>query len=99
MKKLLLTGFEPFLNYKINPTMEIVQHLHEKEINDYKIHGKVLSVDFSKSGKQLIEEINDLQPDAIISLGLAGGRYKVTPERIAINCNDEIGRASCRERV
>lgn len=88
MKKLLLTGFEPFLKYPINPTMEVVGYLDGKEINDYKVYGKILSVDFAKSGIQLVEEIDELKPDAVVSLGLAGGRFKINPERIAINCND-----------
>lgn len=88
MKKLLMTGFEPFLKYPINPTMDVVSHLNGKEINGYKIYGKILTVDFSQSGQQLLEEINQLEPDAVISLGLSGGRYKITPERIAANCND-----------
>ncbi|ASK62338.1 peptidase C15 [Virgibacillus phasianinus] len=88
MKKLLLTGFEPFLDYPVNPTMEIVEQLDGSIMNGYEIIGKVLTVDFSKSGENLLNEINLAKPDAVISLGLAGGRYKVTPERIAINCND-----------
>ncbi|TKC16333.1 pyroglutamyl-peptidase I [Robertmurraya kyonggiensis] len=88
MKSLLLTGFEPFLNFTINPTMRIVEELHGQEIGDYKIHSEVLPVDFEVAGKKLIEHIDKIQPDALISLGLAGGRYKITPERIAININD-----------
>ncbi len=88
MKTLLLTGFEPFLDYPVNPTMEIVKELDDEVINDYRIVGKILTVDFSKSGDQLIREIEGVRPDVVISLGLAGGRYKITPERVAINCND-----------
>lgn len=88
MKTLLLTGFEPFLSFTINPTMRIVEELHGQEIGNYKIHSEVLPVDFEVAGKKLIEHIDKIQPDAIISLGLAGGRYKITPERIAININD-----------
>ncbi|MEH7344368.1 pyroglutamyl-peptidase I [Bacillus sp. JJ1532] len=88
MKTLLLTGFEPFLKFSINPTMRIVEELHEKEVGNYKIHSEVLTVDFKNSGKQLLAHLEKIQPDAVISLGLAGGRYKITPERIAINVND-----------
>lgn len=88
MKKMLLTGFEPFLNFPVNPTMDIVKELDGSKINGYEIVGKILTVDFAKSGKQLLEEIKSVQPDAVISLGLGGGRYKINPERIAINCND-----------
>ncbi|MDF1509587.1 pyroglutamyl-peptidase I [Robertmurraya sp. DFI.2.37] len=88
MKKLLLTGFEPFLNFAINPTMRIVEELQGKIVGDYQIHSEVLPVDFRKAGKLLLEHVDRIQPDALISLGLAGGRYKLTPERIAININD-----------
>ncbi|SHF90088.1 pyroglutamyl-peptidase I [Ornithinibacillus halophilus] len=88
MKKLLLTGFEPFLEFPINPTTEIATSLNGETINDYEIIGEVLSVDFQKSGKQLLNLIEKHNPDAVISLGLAGGRNCITPERIAINCND-----------
>ncbi|GIO26458.1 pyroglutamyl-peptidase I [Ornithinibacillus bavariensis] len=88
MKKLLLTGFEPFLDFPINPTTEIANYLNGELIGSYKIIGEILSVDFHQSGSQILELIEKHQPDAIVSLGLAAGRNCITPERIAINCND-----------
>ncbi|KSU61019.1 peptidase C15 [[Bacillus] enclensis] len=88
MKKLLLTGFRPFLDYPVNPTMRIVEELDGQELGEYKVVGRILSVDFRKSGQELLEHYENVKPDAVISLGLAGGRYKITPERIAINCSD-----------
>ncbi|RIU94471.1 pyroglutamyl-peptidase I [Oceanobacillus picturae] len=88
MKKLLLTGFEAFLEFPINPTTSIAQSLNGEQYNGYEIIGEVLTVDFHKSGKQLVELMEQHKPDAIISLGLAAGRNCITPERIAINCND-----------
>ncbi len=72
----------------INPTEEIVKSLEGQTIGGYEIIGKVLPVDFAESAKQCIEHINEVKPDVVISLGLAAGRNKVTPERIAINCRD-----------
>ena len=88
MKTLLLTGFEPFLNFTVNPTMKIVEELNGTVIGNYIIHSEVLTVDFQTSGEQLLAHIETIQPDAVLSLGLAGGRYKMTPERIAINVKD-----------
>ncbi|WP_080846027.1 pyroglutamyl-peptidase I [Cytobacillus gottheilii] len=88
MKTLLLTGFEPFLQFTINPTMKIASELHEQTIGEYQIQSKILPVDFRIAGQQLLTYIEKYKPDAVISLGLAGGRYKITPERIAININD-----------
>ena len=88
MRKLLLTGFEPFLKFTLNPTMKIAEELHGQIIGNYKIHSEILTVDFKSSGKQILSHIEMIQPDAVISLGLAGGRSKITPERIAINVKD-----------
>lgn len=88
MKTLLVTGFEPFLSFTVNPTMKIVAELNEQQIEDFQIVGKTMSVDFKSSGNQLISLIKEIKPDAVISLGLAGGRSKITPERIAINVKD-----------
>ncbi|WP_075617203.1 pyroglutamyl-peptidase I [Paenisporosarcina indica] len=88
MKTLLLTGFEPFLSFTLNPTMKIVEELNGQHIGDFQIVGKTMTVDFKSSGEQLISFIKEVKPDAIISLGLAGGRSKITLERIAINIKD-----------
>lgn len=88
MKKLLLTGFEPFLQFKTNPTMDIVTALNGKVIDGFEVVGKTFVVDFQQSALQFKEAIEEVQPDIILSLGLAGGRSKITPERIAINVKD-----------
>lgn len=86
--KCLLTGFVPFLNHPINPTEQIVRQLQGQTINGYLIETAVLPVDFNGSAQQLVEEIDRVDPDVVIMLGLAAGRSKVTPERIAINVKD-----------
>lgn len=86
--KLLLTGFVPFLDNPINPTEEIVKRLKGKKINGYEIVTAVLPVDFNQSAEQLKKNIVASNPDVVIMLGLAAGRSKITPERIAINVKD-----------
>ncbi|WP_214483975.1 pyroglutamyl-peptidase I [Bacillus sp. SM2101] len=88
MKKLLLTGFVPFLDNPINPTEDIVKKLDKTTTGNYEVFGRVLPVEFAKSGKEIIKLYEDIEPDAVISLGLAAGNNRITPERIAINCND-----------
>ncbi|WP_107948165.1 pyroglutamyl-peptidase I [Lysinibacillus parviboronicapiens] len=88
MTKILITGFVPFLDYTMNPTMQIVEALDGKVMDDYEIAGRILSVDFQQSAQQLQQYIAEVEPKIIISLGLAGGRFKITPERIAINVKD-----------
>ncbi|WP_462410277.1 pyroglutamyl-peptidase I [Neobacillus sp. Marseille-QA0830] len=88
MKTLLLTGFEPFLEFPINPTEKIVTELDGKTVGAYQIKGLLLPVTYEEAGRRVLDAIDQIKPDAVISLGLAGGRANITPERIAINCRD-----------
>ncbi|MBT2690543.1 pyroglutamyl-peptidase I [Bacillus sp. ISL-47] len=88
MKKLLLTGFEPFLDFPINPTEMIVKELDGQKVGNYEIRGLHLPVDFEEAPKKIAEAVAEENPNAVISLGLAAGRTAITPERIAINCQD-----------
>lgn len=87
MKKLLITGFEPFLDFPVNPTMKIAEELNGLVVGEYLITAKILPVDFKQAGQKLIAYMEEVEPDAVISLGLAAGRFKITPERIAVNVN------------
>lgn len=42
--KLLLTGFEPFHNYKTNPSMDIAKKLDKKVINCFEINSAIIPV-------------------------------------------------------
>lgn len=87
-KKLLLTGFEPFLDHPINPTQHVVEQLNTKTIGQYEVVGEILPVIFEEAGEKMKQLIKQHHPDAVISLGLSAGRHMITPERIAINCQD-----------
>ena len=84
MKKLLITGFEPFGGEKINPSWEAVSRLPD-EINGYSLTKLRIPVLFEKSAEMLIKEAEMLSPDVIISVGQAGGRGAITPELVGIN--------------
>ncbi|HEU5139127.1 MAG TPA: pyroglutamyl-peptidase I [Bacillales bacterium] len=88
MANLLLTGFEGFLKFSENPTEWIVQELDGTEIGDFHVHGRVLPVDFQRSSDELFRYEKEVSPEIVLSLGLAAGRNHITPERVAINCND-----------
>ncbi len=84
----MLTGFEPFLDYPINPTEEVVKAIISEGITGLEIIPKILSVRFNHSEKELLKAIEETNPDVVVMLGLAAGRSKITPERIAINVKD-----------
>ena len=84
MKKLLITGFEPFGGEKINPSWEAVSRLNDT-INGYSLTKLCLPVVFGEAAKTVINAANALCPDAIVCVGQAGGRSAITPELVGIN--------------
>lgn len=85
--KILLTAFDPFANEKINPTLEVLKKLEDSILNAQIIKLKLPTI-FDKSSQILEEKIKEIKPDFILSLGQAGGRSKITVERVAINVDD-----------
>ena len=81
---IIVTGFEPFLNNKENPTQEIVRLL-PKSIKGHQITSLELPVVFDECFDLLQEKIDELNPGLVICLGLAQGRNQITPERVALN--------------
>ena len=84
--KIIVTGFDPFGGETINPSIECVKAL--PEIEGVELIRLELPTVFKESAKRLNEVINDVKPDAVLSVGQAGGRPGVTMERIAINVDD-----------
>ena len=85
--KILLTGFEPFGGETVNPAQEAVK-LVKDEIKGAEIVKCFVPVVFGKAIDTVYEAIKKENPDAILMIGQAGGRYEITPERVAINCDD-----------
>ena len=84
MKKLLITGFDPFGGEKINPSWEAVKLLPET-IGDYMLYKQEIPTIFGLAAQRVLEKVGQIQPDVILCIGQAGGRDAVTPERIGIN--------------
>lgn len=82
--KILVTGFDPFGGESTNPSWEAVKLLPDN-INGAEIIKMEIPTVFSKAGNLVIEKIEELNPDAVISIGQAGGRATITPEFIGIN--------------
>lgn len=84
--KIIVTGFDSFGGETINPSIECVKAL--PEIEGVELIRLELPTVFKESAKRLNEVINDVKPDAVLSVGQAGGRPGITMERIAINVDD-----------
>lgn len=84
MKTLLITGFDPFGGESINPSWEAVKLLPEV-IGQYRVHRLQIPTVFGEAAQAVLAAAEMLRPDVILSVGQAGGRAAVTPERIGIN--------------
>lgn len=87
MKKLLITGFDPFGGATINPAWEAVKQLPD-QIGDYSLTKLQIPTVFGAGAQAVLKAAQSLQPDLILCIGQAGGRSAVTPERIAVNIRD-----------
>ncbi|NHM33657.1 pyroglutamyl-peptidase I [Neobacillus terrae] len=88
MKKILVTGFNPFGGEPVNPALEAVKLLDGKVITGYEVITKEIPTVFGKAIASLKEAIEEIHPDMVICVGQAGGRSTITPERVAINMDD-----------
>ncbi|MBZ2175003.1 pyroglutamyl-peptidase I [Schnuerera sp. xch1] len=85
--KVLITGFDPFGNEKINPAIEAVKKLDDKIAGADIIKLEIPTV-FGKSIERLEKALEKENPDITICVGQAGGRNRISIERVAINISD-----------
>ena len=81
----VIFGYQPFLEYKENPSQIIAQSLNGREIAGHVVKGITLPVDYSQLESQIVGALNRERPSVAIGLGLAPGRSTITPEKIAVN--------------
>ncbi|RRJ26900.1 pyroglutamyl-peptidase I [Lachnoanaerobaculum gingivalis] len=85
--KLLLTAFDPFGGDAINPALEAVKLVADK-IGRFDIVKLEVPTVFRKSIDTVAKAIEEEKPDVVLCIGQAGGRFEITPERVAINIDD-----------
>lgn len=85
--KILVTAFDPFGGESVNPALESVKQL-PANIEGAQVEWLEVPTVFHKSAQVLREKVSAFQPDAILCIGQAGGRFGLTPERVAINQDD-----------
>ena len=87
MKKLLITGFDPFGGETVNPSWEAVKLLPDV-VGDYQITKMEIPTVFSLAAHRVLAAADEMKPDVILCVGQAGGRSAVTPEVIGINLQE-----------
>lgn len=87
MKKILITGFEPFGGEKINPAWEAVKRLKDRTESRELIKLEI-PTSFQKAAALVLQKMKEIEADVVISVGQAGGSYGILVERVAINVAD-----------
>ena len=85
--KILVTGFEPFGGEMRNPSAEVVESL-PNAVGTIEIIKLILPVERYTCAELVKQAVEQHHPDAILSVGQAGGRAAVSVERVAINLDD-----------
>jgi pyroglutamyl-peptidase I len=85
--KILVTGFDPFGGEPINPAIESVKKLPDNIAGAEIIKLEIPTVR-GKSLEKIEKAIQEHNPDTILSVGQAGGRFDITVERVGINMDD-----------
>ena len=88
MKTLLITGFEPFGGDELNPALEAVKRLEGLQLEGARVVTCTVPVVLQTSIDAVIDAIKTHKPDYVMTVGQAGGRSAITPERVAINIDD-----------
>ena len=84
MKHLLITGFEPFGGETVNPSWEAVSALPDT-VGGVAVHKLRIPTEFGAAADAVLQRADALKPDAVLSVGQAGGRSGVTVEMVAID--------------
>jgi pyroglutamyl-peptidase len=93
--RVLLTGYEPFGHWTVNPAEEVVKALAASPPADCALSTRVLPVVFGEAGPLLRAAIDEVEPDVILSLG-SGVMATLRVERVGLNLNDIPGRQDNR---
>ena len=96
--KILLYGFEPFLDLKDNPSEQVVKSLAGKRIMGDGIDTLILPVEYSSIEKLLLSKIRQTKPALVLGLGLYQGLPKLGVTKTALNfrfaqAKDNAGKA------
>jgi pyroglutamyl-peptidase len=87
-RHILLTGFEPFDGDTVNPSGEVAKQLDGKVIGDCVVRSVILPVQHEAARAVVAPLLEAPGLTSVVHLGLAGGRARVSLERVAVNVMD-----------
>lgn len=84
LKKMLITGFDPFGGQSVNPAWQAVGRLPDT-VGEFALTKLEIPTVFGGAAQTVLDTAKTLKPDVILCVGQAGGRSAITPEYVGIN--------------
>ncbi|MBP1136861.1 pyroglutamyl-peptidase [Arthrobacter sp. PvP023] len=86
---ILLTGFEPFGGEAVNPSWSAAEAASKiLQAEGHAVAAVELPCVFGHSIAVLEDALQRYRPELVVCVGQAGGRPRISLERVAINCDD-----------
>lgn len=87
MARVLVTGFEPFMSDRVNPSELLLRELNADPKWRGKIRTRLLPVSFARSVEIMEAELESAEDSLayVVMMGLSAGREHVSLERVALN--------------
>ena len=82
-----MTGFEPFADFKVNPSWEAARTFDDKEIDSFKVKSFQIPLAYKEIKPTITQIIDNQKPAVIINLGQSY-RPLISLEKVAINLVD-----------
>ena len=87
--RILLTGFTRFLDFRENPTEELMKRLSQgHNFPGAEIRTRVLEVNYGPAEEAFLQELSSFKPHGVILFGLNFRIDHIALERIAVNIDD-----------
>jgi len=87
-RHILLTGFDPFDGDAVNPSGEVAKQLDGRVIGDRVVRSAMLPVQHEAARAVVTPLLDAAGLLGVVHLGLAGGRARISLERVAVNVMD-----------
>jgi pyroglutamyl-peptidase len=82
---ILLTGFEAFREFKVNPSIVACRPLDRRIFNGYRVNVEEVTMLLDGMKEEIEGHIKECNPSAVICTGVSGRGSTIAVERVAIN--------------
>lgn len=87
-RHILVTGFEPFGADTVNPSREVAKALDGRRFGAVQVRSAVLPVQHEAAREAMAPLLAEPGLEAVVHLGLAGGRARIALECVGVNVLD-----------